>query len=65
MIPVRQYWNLLVDYLRPYRPRVVLLAVLVVYVFLFFMMNRETVEVSLVVTNVSIPLVFVPVRKKR
>ncbi len=28
MIPVRRYWNLLVGYLRPYRRRVVLLAVL-------------------------------------
>lgn len=39
--------------------RLTALAVLVVYVVLFFVMNGETVEVSLVVATVSIPLVFV------
>lgn len=35
------------------------LAVLVVYAVLFFLMNRDAVSVSLVVTTVSIPLVWV------
>lgn len=39
--------------------RLAALVVLVVYVILFFLFNRNTVEVSLVVTTVSIPVVFV------
>lgn len=39
--------------------KLVLLVVLVVFVVLFFLGNRETVEVSLVVATVSIPLVVV------
>ncbi len=39
--------------------RIAALVVLVIYVVLFFLWNRETVEVSLVVTTVTIPLVFV------
>ena len=39
--------------------RLVALIALVVFVVLFFVTNRETVEVSLVVATVSIPLVFV------
>lgn len=39
--------------------RLTALGVLIVYVVLFFLWNRETVEVSLVVTNVTIPLVFI------
>lgn len=39
--------------------RIGALIVLVIYVVLFFLMNGEKVEVSLVVTTVTIPLVFV------
>lgn len=39
--------------------RLIALIALVVFVVLFFVTNRETVEVSLVVATVSIPLVFV------
>ncbi|MBK6762865.1 MAG: LapA family protein [Micrococcales bacterium] len=38
--------------------RLVLLAVLVVYTVLFFLMNRTSVDVSLVVTTVNIPLIW-------
>lgn len=38
--------------------RLTILALLVVYAVLFFLMNRETVTVSLVVTTVTIPLVW-------
>lgn len=39
--------------------RIGALVVLVIFVVLFFFMNGEKVEVSLVVTTVTIPLVFV------
>ena len=39
--------------------RVVALVVLVVFSLLFFLLNRETVEVSLVVTTVTIPLIWI------
>ncbi|MFN8182920.1 MAG: LapA family protein [Candidatus Nanopelagicales bacterium] len=39
--------------------RLVLLAVLVIFTVLFFLRNRETVEVSLVVTTVTIPLIWI------
>lgn len=39
--------------------RLAALVVLVVYVVLFFLSNREKVEVSLVVTTVTIPVVWV------
>ena len=35
------------------------LGVISVYVLLFFLMNRETVEINLVVTTASIPLIVV------
>jgi uncharacterized integral membrane protein len=46
---------------REWRPiaRMVALLVLVVFTILFFLLNRETVEVSLVVTTVSIPLIWI------
>ena len=46
---------------REWRPiaRVVTLLVLVVFTILFFLLNRETVEVSLVVTTVTIPLIWI------
>ena len=44
MIPVRQYWNLLVDYLRPYRPRVVLLAVLLFTGIAFQLINPQIIR---------------------
>lgn len=46
---------------REWRPiaRVVALVVLVVFTVMFFLLNRETVEISLVVTTVSIPLIWV------
>jgi ATP-binding cassette subfamily B protein len=44
MIPVRQYWNLLVDYLRPYRLRVVLLAVLLFTGIAFQLINPQIVR---------------------
>lgn len=44
MIPVRQYWNLLVDYLRPYRPRVVLLGVLLFTGIAFQLINPQIVR---------------------
>lgn len=39
--------------------RIVALVVLVVYVVLFFVLNQETVPVSLVVTTVTIPLIWI------
>lgn len=39
--------------------RMVLLAVLVVFTVLFFALNRKNVEVSLVVTTVTIPLIWI------
>ena len=39
--------------------RIVALIVLVVFSILFFLLNRKTIEVSLVVTTVSIPLIWV------
>ena len=39
--------------------RIVALIVLVVFSILFFLLNRSTVEVSLVVTTVSIPIIWV------
>ncbi len=39
--------------------RITLLVILVVYAVLFFLFNRETVTVTLVVAEVSIPLVWV------
>ena len=39
--------------------RIVALVVLVVFSLLFFLLNRETVEVSLVVTTVTIPLIWI------
>lgn len=39
--------------------RMVALAVLVVYAVLFFLMNRQDVAVSLVVTTVNVPLVWI------
>ena len=39
--------------------RLVLLAVLVIFTVMFFLLNRETVEVSLVVTTVTIPLIWI------
>ncbi len=39
--------------------RIVALGVLVVYVVLFFVLNQETVPVSLVVTTVTIPLIWI------
>jgi uncharacterized integral membrane protein len=39
--------------------RMVLLAVLIVFTLLFFLLNRESVEVSLVVTTVTIPLIWI------
>ena len=44
MIPVRQYWNLLVDYLRPYRLRVVVLAVLLFTGIAFQLINPQIVR---------------------
>ncbi len=44
MIPVRQYWNLLVDYLRPHRRRVVLLAVLLLTGIAFQLINPQIVR---------------------
>lgn len=44
MIPVRQYWNLLVDYLRPHRLRVVLLAVLLFTGIAFQLINPQLVR---------------------
>jgi ATP-binding cassette subfamily B protein len=44
MIPVRQYWNLLVDYLRPYWPRVVLLGVLLFTGIAFQLINPQIVR---------------------
>ena len=44
MIPVRQYWLLLVDYLRPYWPRVVLLAVLLFTGIAFQLINPQIVR---------------------
>jgi ATP-binding cassette subfamily B protein len=44
MIPVRQYWNLLVDYLRPYWLRVVLLAVLLFTGIAFQLINPQIVR---------------------
>ena len=44
MIPVRQYWNLLVDYLRPYRPRVVLLAALLFTGIAFQLINPQIIR---------------------
>ena len=44
MIPVRQYWNLLVDYLRPHRLRVVLLAVLLLTGISFQLINPQIVR---------------------
>jgi len=44
MIPVRQYWNLLVDYLRPHWPRVVLLAVLLFTGIAFQLINPQIVR---------------------
>ena len=38
--------------------RLVLLAVLVIFTVMFFMLNRASVEVSLVVTTVTIPLIW-------
>ncbi len=35
------------------------LGVLIVYALFFFLMNRETVEINLVVTTASIPLIWV------
>jgi uncharacterized integral membrane protein len=39
--------------------RIVALVVLVVFAVLFFLLNRDSVEVSLVVTTVTIPLVWI------
>lgn len=39
--------------------RMVALVLMVAYVVLFFLLNRESVEVSLVVTTATIPLVWV------
>jgi uncharacterized integral membrane protein len=39
--------------------RLVALGVLIVYTLLFFLLNRNTVEVNLVVTTASIPLVWI------
>ncbi len=39
--------------------RIVALGVLVVYTVLFFLLNRNTVDVNLVVTTASIPLVWI------
>ncbi|MEZ5186568.1 MAG: LapA family protein [Candidatus Nanopelagicales bacterium] len=39
--------------------RLTALGVVIVYTVLFFLMNRDTIEVSLVVTTASIPLVWV------
>lgn len=39
--------------------RMVALAVVVVYAVLFFLMNRQDVAVSLVVTTVNVPLVWI------
>jgi len=39
--------------------RLVALGVLTVYTLLFFLLNRNTVEVNLVVTTASIPLVWI------
>ena len=39
--------------------RIVALTVLVAFAVLFFLLNRDSVEVSLVVTTVTIPLVWV------
>lgn len=39
--------------------RIVTLTVVVVYAVLFFLMNRQEVEVSLVVTTVNVPLVWI------
>ena len=44
MIPVRQYWNLLVDYLRPYRLRVVGLAALLFTGIAFQLINPQIVR---------------------
>ncbi len=44
MIPVRQYWNLLVDYLRPHRRRVVLLAVFLLTGIAFQLINPQIVR---------------------
>ena len=44
MIPVRQYWNLLVDYLRPHRLRVVLLAALLLTGIAFQLINPQIVR---------------------
>ena len=44
MIPVRQYWNLLVDYLRPHRLRVVSLAVLLFAGIAFQLINPQIVR---------------------
>jgi ATP-binding cassette subfamily B protein len=44
MIPVRQYWNLLVDYLRPYWLRVVLLAALLFTGIAFQLINPQIVR---------------------
>lgn len=44
MIPVRQYWNLLVDYLRPHWRRVVLLGVLLLTGIAFQLINPQIVR---------------------
>jgi ATP-binding cassette subfamily B protein len=44
MIPVRRYWNLLVDYLRPHWLRVVLLAVLLLTGIAFQLINPQIVR---------------------
>jgi len=44
MIPVRRYWNLLVDYLRPHWPRVVLLAALLFTGIAFQLINPQIVR---------------------